>query len=160
MTASLTIFDHLALHDAVADFPAAWLHRLAACGSVVSWPESARLLREGSPVDRFWLLNSGAVQLDFHIPGRGDLPFETLGDGDVVGWSWVIPPYRSTVGALVVEPCEAIEMHADAVRELIGQDPRLGVELTTRMLVLAEQRLRTARQQVAAALIDAADCPA
>ena len=148
MTSSLTVFDHLALHPLVADLPARWLAELATCGTPVVWPTSTRLLREGSPADRLWLLWSGSVLLDFHVPGVGNVPIELIGADGVVGWSCLIPPYRSTVGALVVAECRAIELRGAPVRELIAGDPMFGVELTTRLLMVAAQRLKAARQRV------------
>lgn len=62
MTSSMTLFDRLAAHPLMADLPPAWLHQLAVHGRPVSWPAGSRLLREGSPADRFWLLSSGQVE--------------------------------------------------------------------------------------------------
>ncbi|MEV4351448.1 Crp/Fnr family transcriptional regulator [Actinoplanes sp. NPDC049596] len=148
MTTSLTVFDNLALHPLIADFPARWLHRLAACGTPARWPASTRLLREGHPGDQLWLISAGLVQLDFHVPG-GDVPIERIGGGDVVGWSCLVPPFRSTVGAFVVEDCHTIELRAGAVRELIAEDPMFGLAFTNRILAVAQRRLRTARGRVA-----------
>ena len=145
---SLTVYDHLALHPMVADLPAGWLRRLAAYGTFVAWPASTRLLRVGGPVDRLWLLCSGAVVLDLHVGDLGDVPIETLAVGGVVGWSCLIPPYRSTVGAGVTEECRAIEIGAAPLRELIAEDPAFGLEFTTRMLDVAAQRMRAAQRRL------------
>lgn len=155
---SLTVFDHLALHPLVADLPTGWLSGLAQCGTSVVWPTSTRLLREGSPTDQLWLLWSGAVLLDFHVPGGGDVPLERIGADDVLGWSCLIPPYRSTVGALVVSECAAIELRAAPLREFIASDPMFGVEFTTRLLTVAAQRVRVARQRVTDLYGRAATC--
>jgi CRP/FNR family transcriptional regulator, cyclic AMP receptor protein len=148
MTSSLTVFDHLALHGLVADLPSRWLQRLAACGSSVAWPTSTRLLREHSPADHLWLVCSGVVQLDFHVPG-GDVPIERIGADGVLGWSCLVRPFRSSVGAFVVEECKAVELRAGPLRELIAEDPMFGLEFTTRVLSVASQRLRVARERAA-----------
>jgi CRP/FNR family transcriptional regulator, cyclic AMP receptor protein len=145
---TLTVYDRLALHPLLADFPAGWLRRLSVCGTMVRWPASTRLLRVGSPVDQLWLLWSGAVTLDFHVPGLDDVPIETIGADAVVGWSCLIPPYRSTVGAFVVDECQAIEIRAAPLRGLIAEDPAFGLTLTSRMLEVAAQRLRTAQRRL------------
>jgi CRP-like cAMP-binding protein len=143
----MTVFDQLAMHPAVADLPGDWLHQLAACGREVTWPAWTRLLRERDTADAFWLIRSGVVELDFHLPGLGDLPIERIGAGSLLGWSWLIPPYRSTLGVLVVEQCAAIELRAAPVRELIAGDPVFGAAFTTRVLAGAAQRLRAARRR-------------
>ncbi|GAA0505066.1 hypothetical protein Ade02nite_71190 [Paractinoplanes deccanensis] len=149
MTASLTVFDHLTLHGLVADLPSGWLHRLAACGMPVVWPAGTRLLREGAPADHLWLVRDGLVRLDFHVPG-GEMPIELIGADGVVGWSCLVPPFRSTVGAFVVAECHTIELRAGALRGLISEDPMFGLEFTTRMLAVAQQRLNAARRRIAA----------
>ncbi|GIF02072.1 Crp/Fnr family transcriptional regulator [Paractinoplanes rishiriensis] len=149
MTSSLTVFDHLVLHPFAADLPGAWLRGLAACARPATWPVDTRLAREGSPADQFWLLESGTVELDFHVPGHGDVPFQRLGAGRLLGWSWLVPPYRWVCGARVLQQCGAIELRATAVRELAAADPEFGVALTTRVLTGAVHQLQTARQRVA-----------
>src|SRR3954469_17031824 len=100
---ALTVFDLLASHHFIADLPSPWLHRLAARGRPVFRSCGQRLFREGGVADRFWLLHSGAVAIDFPVPGRGDIVIERLGPGTVVGWSWLRPPYRWRFGAVVAE---------------------------------------------------------
>jgi CRP-like cAMP-binding protein len=145
----MTVYDELALHPAVVDLPGVWLRRLADSATSVTLPRWARLAREGSPADRFWLLLDGTVVLDFRIPGRGNLPVGRVRAGDLLGWSWLIRPYRWTTGAAVVEQCRAIELRASPVRELIAEDPAFGAALTARVLAGATERLQVIRQRLA-----------
>jgi hypothetical protein len=93
-------------------------------------------------------VRSGVIDLDFHVPGRGDIVIDRVGDDGVVGWSWMLPPYRWSLGAVVAGECHAIEFDAAGVRQLIGEDPDLGRELTTRFLAVTADRLRTARHRL------------
>lgn len=79
----LSVFDLLALHPMAADLPAEWLHRLAAHARPVYRFAGHRLFREDGLADRFWLVHSGAVAVDLHVPGRGDVVIEQLGPGTV-----------------------------------------------------------------------------
>jgi CRP-like cAMP-binding protein len=142
---SLTVFDQLALHRFLADLPTGWLHRLAVHGRPVMWPAARRVCREDGRAERFWLVESGAVALDFHVPGRGDVVIERIGTGDVLGWSWLIEPYRWSLGAVTTDDCRAIEFDAPGVRALIAEEPDLGRELTARFLTVMAHRLQTAR---------------
>jgi CRP/FNR family transcriptional regulator, cyclic AMP receptor protein len=145
---SLTIFDHLAMHPFADDLPADWLRRLAVHARPVMWPPGRRLFREDSPADRFWLLRSGTVALDFHVPGRGDVMIERIGDGGVIGWSWLLAPHRWTLGAIATDDCRTIEFDARGVRALIAEDPQLGRELTARFLAVMAERLQAARRRL------------
>ena len=143
--ASLSVFDLLAMHGFVADLPARWLHRLAMAGRPVFHSGGTRLFREDAVADKFWLLHAGAVAIDFHVPGRGDIVIERLGPGTVVGWSWSRPPYRWQFGAVVAGDIRAVEFDATHVRRLMAEDAELGREIDGRLLDVVADRLRAAR---------------
>ena len=147
MTSS-SVFDLLAMHEFAADLPAGWLHRLAGTGRPVFHAPGHRLFREDTPANRFWLVHSGVVALDFHVPGRGDIVVERIGAGAVVGWSWARPPYRWRFGAVVAEEIRAVEMDAARVRALIADDTALGLELTNRLFDTVAGRLQAARHRL------------
>jgi CRP-like cAMP-binding protein len=107
-----------------------------------------RLCREDAYADRFWLINSGAVAVDFYVPGRGDIVVEQIGAGAPVGWSWVRPPFRWRFGAVVADDVHAVEFDAVRVRDLIAEDADLGRELTMRMLDVMSDRLQYTRHRL------------
>src|SRR5512144_2922752 len=96
---SLSVFDLMVLHDFVADLPGGWLRRLAVYGRPVHYIAGYRLYREDDNADRLWLVHSGEIAVDFHVPGRGDIEAERIGPGAVAGISALVPPYRWPLGA-------------------------------------------------------------
>jgi len=146
--APLTVFDLLAVHDFVSDLPAGWLHRLAMAGRPVFHPAGTRLFREDATADRFWLVHSGAVAVDFHVPGRGDIVIETIGPGQVLGWSWWRPPHRWRFGAVVAEHVRAVELDAHLVRELMAEAPDFGLEISGRLFDVVAERFQAARHRL------------
>jgi CRP/FNR family cyclic AMP-dependent transcriptional regulator len=104
-----------------------------------------RVFREDTPADRFWLIQRGRVNLDIHVPGRGDVIVETIGPGAVLGWSWLFPPYRWHFGATAVEGTMCVEFDGPGVRQLCARDPALGYELSTRFMQVMLQRLQATR---------------
>src|SRR4029453_10809983 len=100
------------------------------------------LCRAGQPAERFWLVRSGEVALDFPVPGRGDVGIETIGPGGVLGWSWLFPPYRWPVGGVAVQRSTAVEFTAEGVRRLMEADDALGRQLTTRFMSVVVDRLQ------------------
>ena len=145
---SLTVFDQLVLHEFVSGLPAGWLHRLALHGRPVFHPAGHRLFHSDGPADNFWLLRSGVVALDFHVPGRGDILIEKLTSGALVGWSWLLEPHRWRFGAVVAEDIHAIAFDAAKVRALLASDPELGRELSNRLLAVVSDRLQAARHRL------------
>jgi CRP-like cAMP-binding protein len=144
----LSVFDLLALHDFVADVPANWLHRLVPAARPVHHRAGLRLCREDGPADRFWLVHTGIVVIDFHVPGRGDVVIERLGPGTVVGWSWLLAPYRWRFGAVVAEDVRAVELDAVRVRDILAEDADFGRELQSRFLAVTGDRLQAARHRL------------
>jgi len=146
---ALSVFDLLSLHDFAADLPGDWLRRLAVHGRPVFRAAGYRLSRTDGPADRFWLIDSGVVVLDFPVPGRGDIVIERLRRGSVVGWSWLLAPYRWRFGAVVAEDIHAVEFDASRVRALIADDPEAGRELNARFMAVLAERLEASRKRLA-----------
>jgi CRP-like cAMP-binding protein len=138
----LTVFDELTLHALVGDLPMGWLHRLAMHGRSVVRPPGYRLLHQGGPAENFWLLRSGIVEIDFSVPGEDNVVIDRVGVDGVIGCSWLVAPYRCTAGAVVTDEIWAVEFGAADVRNLIGEDPAFGLELTTRLVAVLTGRLQ------------------
>jgi CRP/FNR family transcriptional regulator, cyclic AMP receptor protein len=125
--------------------PADHIARLAQVSRHVRLPRSHRLFQEGSPADRFWILDAGEVALDVLVPGVGRLVIETLGRGDVVGLSWLVPPYQWKFGAVCTQPMQAFEFDARAVRAACREDPEFGYAIMTRFMSAVSHRLQATR---------------
>jgi CRP-like cAMP-binding protein len=137
--------DLLAAHPFLAGLLPRYVAQLSRHATRTLWPADHRLFHEGGVADRFWLIESGRVVLFLHNPGRGDVVIETLGPGDVVGWSWLFPPYRWNFGATVGEQTEAIELDGPAVQRLCDSEPELGYDLGRRFMQVMLARLQATR---------------
>lgn len=111
----------------LAAIPADHRGRLIQLTREVEFPAGTRIFAEGGRADHFWTIDSGSVALDLHVPGRPAATVETLGPGDLLGWSWLLPPYRWHLGAVAVSPVHAEEFDAAAVRALCDRGAAAGV---------------------------------
>ena len=111
----------------------------------VSFPARHRLFEDGGYATHFWLIKSGHVWLDLNVPGEGPVVIETIGMGELLGWSWLFPPYKWGFGAVAVTEMEAFEFDARTVREHCEADPGLGYELNRRITRVLAQRLQATR---------------
>jgi CRP/FNR family cyclic AMP-dependent transcriptional regulator len=107
----------------------------------VAIPARQRLFEERTTADRFWLIDAGQVVIDTTVPGRGRLIIETIGRGDVTGFSWLLAPYQWRFGALTMQPMQGFEFDARAVRAACDQDPALGYQLSRRVSAVLARRL-------------------
>ncbi|MFI2629105.1 Crp/Fnr family transcriptional regulator [Streptomyces collinus] len=111
----------------------------------VSFAIDERIFNEGAKADRFWIIHTGTVALDVHVPGRRAAVIETLGAGELLGWSWLVPPHHWHLGAQATSPVRVYEFDAAAVSELCGKDPELRQELLAYVAAVIAARLRSAR---------------
>jgi CRP-like cAMP-binding protein len=123
------------------------LERLFRCGSVLELPPGAFVFREGEAADRFFLIRSGQVALEQHVPGRGTLQTETLGEGGVLGFSWLFEAGRWTLDARAVEASELYALDGDCVRGQMQADPALGLAIATQLIHQLYGRLERVRLQ-------------
>jgi CRP-like cAMP-binding protein len=122
--------------------------RLNEATRYVSMPARHRIFEEGGTADRFWLITAGQVALDVHVPGHGPVIIETLGRGEVIGWSWLFPPFQWLLGAVTMQPTQAFEIDGRAVRGMCDADPVLGHELTRRLITVVVRRLQATRMRL------------
>jgi CRP/FNR family transcriptional regulator, cyclic AMP receptor protein len=138
----------LAAQPFLRGMPPAQLAELAELCEHVSIPSRQRLFDEGSQADRFWLIDAGQVTLDANVPGQGRVIIETLGRGDVIGLSWMLPPYQWRFGAVATQPTQAFVFDAAAVRAACDADPLLGYEISRRFSAAVVQRLQATRARL------------
>ncbi|MEV4916297.1 cyclic nucleotide-binding domain-containing protein [Streptomyces tirandamycinicus] len=119
--------------------------RLMEMARDVKFPEGARVFEEGRLADRFWIIRSGTVTLDIRVPGRRPAVIENLGFGELVGWSWLFPPYVWQLGAEAMTPVRAQEFDAVPVRSLMEADPAFGSAVGQWVGRVLAHRLHSAR---------------
>lgn len=140
--------DELAAFPRLTSLSRTDLAVLAELGHEASFPAGQRVLVEGQPADRCRLIRTGRVVLDSRVPGRGDVVIQTLGSGDLLGWSWLVPPYRWHFGARAAEPVDAVEFDSTRLIEAIEADPRFGRALTMMLFEALLDRLQATRARL------------
>lgn len=139
------ISDLLSGHPFLSGSPEELVARLAGCARNVVIPAGALLLAEGQEADTLYLIRRGEVALEVWAPGRGTLVIETLGEGQVVGWSWLLPPYRWHFDVRARNRVVALSIDASCLREKAEADPRFGYELMKRFAEVIVDRLQATR---------------
>jgi CRP-like cAMP-binding protein len=131
-----------------AALPAEHRARLMSLAREVSFDIGTRMFEEGRHSDRFWIIKTGTVALDLHVPGRRAAVIESLSHGELVGWSWHFPPYTWQLGSETTSPVRAYEFDADAVRKLCDEDPEFGRAVAVWVGKVVAHRLHSARTRL------------
>jgi len=106
------------------------------------------IFREGDPANRFYLLQNGHIALESFVLGKGKVLIQTLHGGDVLGWSWLFPPYFWHFDARALEPTDALFIYGTPLREECDADHELGYELMKRTAEIMMRRLQATRRQL------------
>ncbi|MGO9483345.1 MAG: cyclic nucleotide-binding domain-containing protein [Rhodomicrobium sp.] len=135
-------------HPFFAAFDPAHIQLLAGCARNHRFAAGEYLFREGDPADEFFLIRQGKVALEIAAPGKAPIVFETLGDGEVAGSSWLVPPYRWMFDARAQTLTRAIGMDAKCLRGKCDADHHLGYEMMRSVLSVLVKRLDHTRLQI------------
>ena len=124
------------------------LSLIAGCGRNVIFEDGDRLFREGDAADTFFLVRHGIVALETYVPNRGPLTVDTVGPGEIAGWSWLVAPHRWHFTGRAVEPVRAVQFDGECLRGKCETDPRLGYDLLNRFTQVLVDRLQATRFQL------------
>jgi len=124
------------------------LQLLVGCASNVRYEAGQYLLRESEEAQQFFIIRHGRVAIEIYAPHRGPITIETIGAGDVLGWSWLVPPYNWRFDARAIELTRAIALDGKCLRSKCEEDHHLGYELLNRFLHVIDRRLQATRFQL------------
>ena len=140
--------NRVSLHPFLAGLNPHHLALLTDCAMATHFRKGEIVLKEGEFANRFYLLESGKVILESAAAEDELVIVDTIGAGDLLGWSWMLPPYIWHFTARAVEPTDAIFFYGTILREYCEKDHSLGYELFKRMSAVMIKRLQAAREKM------------
>ena len=125
-----------------------YIQLVAGCAMDVRFEPDQYVFREGEDADSFYIIRQGRVALEINAAQRGSLIIDTIREGDVLGWSWLVPPYQARFDARALELTRAIALDGKCLRTKCENDPHLGYELLKRFVQIMGDRLQATRLQL------------
>ena len=125
-----------------------YLALLVGCAANVRFAADEFVFRTGEEANQFFLIREGKVALEISAPGRTPIIVQTLREGEILGWSWLIPPYHWQLDAHAIEPTRAVALDGKCMRTKCEADHDLGYELLKRFAHIIEDRLLQTRLQL------------
>ena len=135
----------LAQHAFLARLDERYLRQLAGLASNKSFKAHQMIFDEGGQANELYLICEGKVAIETALLGCEAIQIQALGEGEVLGWSWLLPPYQWHYSARALEPTQVIALDGAALRTLCEQDHDLGYEMMKRFALVIVQRLEATR---------------
>jgi CRP/FNR family transcriptional regulator, cyclic AMP receptor protein len=124
--------------------------QLSDCMAEQALGTGSELITEGGHANQFYILLEGTVDLFARVPEGAEQWVQAIQAGEVIGWSWLVPPHRWAFSARARTPSRLYAFDAETVRSLCERDPAFGYGTLKRISALMMQRLHTVRAQAAA----------
>lgn len=115
---------------------------IAGCGRNVVFEDDSYLMREGEPADHFFVIRHGTVAVETFSPPRGPIIIQTYADGDVLGWSWLIPPYQMAFDYRATGTARVVSFDGACLRTKCDTDPVLGYDMLKLVTGVVVRRLQ------------------
>ena len=143
-----SIEDYLSTHTFFSGLDDSFVKFLSNSATGLQIKKGEVLFKQGTHADKFYLLRNGQVSVQVPALMGPSLEIQNLGEDQILGWSWLIPPYRWNFMARAVEDSELLEFDGSAILARCEEDPRFGYELFKRFTALMSSRLDAARQKM------------
>ena len=139
----------LAAHPFFDDMDPVALETIVGCAANAVFRPGEFIFRQGEDADNFYLVREGRIALEIYVPGRqGGIVVETVEAGEIVGWSWINPPYRWSSDARAAATARVLTLDAACLRNKMEDDRTLGYELYKRFVPVMARRLAACRLRI------------
>ena len=143
-----TLEPYLAEHPLFRELEPRYVKLLTECAANVRFAEGETIFRQGEPADRFYLIRHGRVSVEVRSSTQQALTIQTLEEGEVLGWSWLFPPYTWYFDARALKTTRALTLDGKCLRGKCDEDARLGYELMKRFSAILHSTMQATRLQI------------
>jgi CRP/FNR family transcriptional regulator, cyclic AMP receptor protein len=138
----------IAEHPYLSGLQPQYVTLLTGCASNQRFEKGAYIFREGMEANEFYLIRTGKVAIEMVMPNHDPIVVATVTEGDVLGWSWLLPPYHWKFHGRVVEPTRVFALDGKCLRNKCEENHDLGYELLKRFCQIIDRKLDQARFQM------------
>jgi len=141
--------EKLRSHPLIATLSDEYVDKLAACGAAfVAFEPDDLIVEDGAPADACYFIEEGDVAIEIFLGGSQSRTVQTVHGGDIVGWSWLVPPYRWSFDAVALTKVTALRIDAEELRAAMEDDLPLGYEMMKRFCEVIVSRLNASRYRI------------
>ena len=127
---------------------AKFLKTLEESASLCDFKPGKFIFRQNQDAMGFYLILEGKVDVEWFSSAGGPVVVQSLGAGEVLGWSWLVPPFHWRMDARALQSCRLILFDGKTLLKRMEENHDLGYELLKRFLFIVTQRLDAARLEI------------
>lgn len=135
-------------HSFLEDLKPEYLDLILSCASNAYFSDGTKIFSEGEEAKKFYLIRTGKVAIEINGREKGSIRILTLGPGQVLGWSWLVSPYKWHFDAYAIDDVRAVALDGECLRNKCEQNHDLGYDLLRRFTGILEARLKATRIQL------------
>jgi len=138
----------VANHEFFQDFKPEHLQLFQDCAGDAHYRKDQYLLHQGQENERFFIIRKGEVRLELTTPEYGTFPIQMVVQGEILGWSWIMPPYQSIFDARANEPTHVIAFDCRSLRRRCEIDFEFGYRVLQKFSLALSSRLDATRAKL------------
>ena len=143
-----TLESVLTQHPFFANLDESYLKLVTGCAANVRFAAGQFIYKHNEDADQFYIIRQGKVALEICPPGKTPVTVQTVSEGEILGWAWLMPPYRQYYDAQAIELTRAIALDGKCLRKKCEEDKDLGYELLKRLLPIIGKSMEASRLQL------------
>ena len=140
--------EYLSAHEFFYEFSDDLLKFLCECSSTHEIKMGQILFRQGENADKFYVVLNGRISIQMPAIMGPTLEIQTLDKDQVLGWSWLISPYKWNFQTKAEEDSELLQFDGVAILARCEQEPKFGYELLKKFAGLMSVGLNAAREKM------------
>jgi len=138
----------IAKHPFFENLDEKYMELVTGCASNVRFESSEFICRHNEEANNFYIIREGKVALEVCPPGKPPITVQTVSDGEILGWAWIVPPFHWQFDAQAVELTRAIVLDGKCLRKKCGEDPVFGYEILSRLLPVIGKSMEATQMQL------------
>jgi CRP-like cAMP-binding protein len=142
------LIEQVAGHPFFHGFDRAFITAICSKAAERTFDVEEMLAVEGTSAELLYVVLEGKVALEIGASDRPRLTVETVGPGEVVGWSWLVPPHRWRFDARALKSTRVIALDAEVLRRTLSAHPTWGFQFMVRFMPVLAERLENTRIQL------------
>jgi len=142
------LHDSLASHKFFTDLSSDHIDFLVSCAKNVIVEPGDFVFKEGSTAESLYLVRDGNLAIEVSAPGPGELVLATIGAGEMLGWSWLLPPHTHKTDCRAIEQTRLLALDAKCLRDKLAEDHALGYQVLGHVVETLARRLSSTRLQL------------